>query len=44
MVDKALILRKFSELELYLNQIKEYSTITLPAVGKFSVSLNEPCR
>lgn len=29
MVDKALILRKFAELEEYLEQIKEYSDITL---------------
>ena len=28
MVDTALILRKFSELEVYLNQIQEYSNIT----------------
>jgi len=35
MVDKALILRKFSELEVYLEQIKEYSNITL---NKYSSS------
>jgi uncharacterized protein YutE (UPF0331/DUF86 family) len=29
MVDKALVLRKLSELEEYLNQVKEYSDITV---------------
>ena len=29
MVDKALVLRKLSELEEYLNQIREYSNITV---------------
>lgn len=31
MVDKAVILRKLSELELYLTQIREFSVITLQA-------------
>ena len=34
MVDKALVLRKLSELEEYLNQIREYSNITVSDYSK----------
>ena len=34
MVDKALVLRKLSELEEYLNQIREYSNITASDYSK----------